>query len=266
MIVMGVLPAVAQTQVDGTSVPPVPDKPGTGTVNDSPAGAPDAYGVENYTAFVVPPTSFHPYNEGLGYIFWAGGYIGAQTTDTWRYFEAPVYLPTGALLSSTVISYYDNDDPGYVSIGFYLQECPAGSACTQTTLVGVQSEATGTPGYSNFNDGGSNGVTWRNYDQAGSTINYGMIRVHFSLGTVNLRIGPIMIWYQRQISPAPASATFSDVPTDHWAFQFVEALVSAGITQGMPDGTYHPTDPVTRAQMATFLARALGLDYSDYLY
>ena len=41
--------------------------------------------------------------------------------------------------------------------------------------------------------------------------------------------------------------------------QAVSAIVQAGITGGFADGTYRPADEVTRGQMATFLARALGL-------
>jgi len=79
--------------------------------------------------------------------------------------------------------------------------------------------------------------------------------------------GSISFWgalvhWTRTISPAPATATFPDVPTSHWAFQYVEALAASGITQGYPDGTFKPATPVTRAQMATFLARALGLHWS----
>jgi peptidoglycan hydrolase-like amidase len=40
---------------------------------------------------------------------------------------------------------------------------------------------------------------------------------------------------------------------------FIRAVVGAGIASGAADGCYHPDDPVTRGQMATFLARALGL-------
>ena len=72
----------------------------------------------------------------------------------------------------------------------------------------------------------------------------------------------VIVW-NRTISPAPATATFPDVPTTMWAFQYVEALVASGITQGMPDGLYHPYDPVTRAQLATFLSRALGLHWPN---
>ena len=61
--------------------------------------------------------------------------------------------------------------------------------------------------------------------------------------------------------PAPAVATFPDVAPGFWAFQQIEALAAAGITTGFPDGTYRPFDPVTRAQMAAFLARALGMEW-----
>jgi hypothetical protein len=33
-------------------------------------------------------------------------------------------------------------------------------------------------------------------------------------------------------------------------------VVAAGIAQGFPDGTYRPAAPVTRGQMAAFVARA----------
>jgi hypothetical protein len=40
----------------------------------------------------------------------------------------------------------------------------------------------------------------------------------------------VRVYYTLQVSPAPAVATFTDVPTSHPFFQFVEALVGAGIT------------------------------------
>ncbi len=69
--------------------------------------------------------------------------------------------------------------------------------------------------------------------------------------------------WSRTVSPAPASATFADVPTGHWAFRFVEALVDSGITAGCGGGNYCPDDPVTRAQMAVYLAAALGLHWPE---
>ena len=51
---------------------------------------------------------------------------------------------------------------------------------------------------------------------------------------------------------------FSDVPSTHWAFRYIQKLKELGITTGYGDGRYGPEDPVTRAQMATFLYRAFG--------
>jgi hypothetical protein len=57
--------------------------------------------------------------------------------------------------------------------------------------------------------------------------------------------------------------SFIDVPADHWAWQFVEAIFSAGLTAGFPDGTYRPDNPVTRAEMAVFLKKGIhGSTYS----
>ncbi|MGH3442717.1 MAG: S-layer homology domain-containing protein [Nitriliruptorales bacterium] len=53
---------------------------------------------------------------------------------------------------------------------------------------------------------------------------------------------------------------FPDVPADHTHAGTINAIVEAGITVGFPDGTYRPDAPVTRAQMATFLARATDLE------
>ena len=63
------------------------------------------------------------------------------------------------------------------------------------------------------------------------------------------------------VSPPPATPTFGDVPTGHPYFQFVEALVKSGVTGGCGGGNYCPDQPLTRGQMAVFLAKALGLQW-----
>ncbi len=59
------------------------------------------------------------------------------------------------------------------------------------------------------------------------------------------------------VPTGPATATFSDVPTDHWAYKYIEYCVVQGIVQGYWDG-YHPDDTVDRAQMAVYVARAVA--------
>lgn len=54
------------------------------------------------------------------------------------------------------------------------------------------------------------------------------------------------------------SPGFTDVSANHWAAKWIGALKNAGIISGYPDGSFHPTEEMTRAQMAVFLARALA--------
>jgi hypothetical protein len=65
--------------------------------------------------------------------------------------------------------------------------------------------------------------------------------------------------WKRFIPPAPAVASFTDVPTTDGSFAVVEALKASGVTQGCTLTEFCPAQAVTRAQMAAFLARALGL-------
>ena len=72
-----------------------------------------------------------------------------------------------------------------------------------------------------------------------------------------------------KVPAGPATATFSDVATDYWAFRYVEYAVSKGVVKGYSDGTYKPTDQVDRGQMSVFIARAIatptaGADLVNY--
>ena len=69
----------------------------------------------------------------------------------------------------------------------------------------------------------------------------------------------IVISYTYQVAPAPASPTFTDVPTSHIFFQHIEALVSSGVTSGCTSSTYCPNTYVAREQMAKFLVNSFNL-------
>jgi hypothetical protein len=56
--------------------------------------------------------------------------------------------------------------------------------------------------------------------------------------------------------------SFSDVPSSHWAWSWIERLYHAGITSGCGGGNYCPNSSVTRAEMAIFLER--GIHGSSY--
>jgi hypothetical protein len=51
---------------------------------------------------------------------------------------------------------------------------------------------------------------------------------------------------------------FTDVPQDHWAYLDIHRTATASIVQGYPDGSYHPEETVTRAQMVVYISRALA--------
>jgi len=60
------------------------------------------------------------------------------------------------------------------------------------------------------------------------------------------------------VPAGPATPTFPDVPTTHWAYKYVEycANPARDIARGYEDGTYRPTLPVDRGAMAVFVGRA----------
>ncbi|MBN1460712.1 MAG: S-layer homology domain-containing protein, partial [Armatimonadetes bacterium] len=57
----------------------------------------------------------------------------------------------------------------------------------------------------------------------------------------------------------PATPTFLDLGTWHWAYKHIEFIAEAGIATGYPDGYYRPNADCTRDQMAVYIARGFGL-------
>jgi hypothetical protein len=94
-----------------------------------------------------------------------------------------------------------------------------------------------------------------------ATYNY-LVMVTMISSNSDMRFAAVRVFYTLQVSPAPASATFGDVPTSHPFFRHVEALVKSGITAGCGGGNYCPDAPLTRGQMAVFLSKALGLHFA----
>lgn len=56
------------------------------------------------------------------------------------------------------------------------------------------------------------------------------------------------------------SSSFSDVPEEHWAYEYISELTSRGIINGYDDGSFRPDANVTRAEFVTILCRAAGAD------
>jgi hypothetical protein len=68
-----------------------------------------------------------------------------------------------------------------------------------------------------------------------------------------------------QMQPIPPTSSFSDVPTDYFAWSYIESLYAARVTGGCSTAPllYCPNQPVSRDQMAVFLER--GIHGSDFV-
>lgn len=53
-----------------------------------------------------------------------------------------------------------------------------------------------------------------------------------------------------------AAAAYSDVPEDHWAASAIAEMTELHVTAGFPDGSFHPDEPVSRAQFLAMVVRA----------
>ncbi|MBQ4528029.1 MAG: von Willebrand factor type A domain-containing protein [Clostridia bacterium] len=61
------------------------------------------------------------------------------------------------------------------------------------------------------------------------------------------------------------TVVFSDVNENHWAYEYINEAVCAGVINGFPDKTFRPDDSITYEQAAAIICRVFGL-YGDYDY
>jgi hypothetical protein len=162
----------------------------------------------------------------------------------------PVHLPTGALITEVIVNYYDTAT--VEPIVELLEVSPTGLV-SSLSLVDF-------PVFS----GGDNSVTQPLSHEVVNTNSYSLlVRLNTESESAYNALYSISLGYQLQVSPPPATATFNDVPTSHPFFQYVEALAASGITGGCGSGNYCPNNPVTRGQIAVFIAKALGLHFPN---
>jgi hypothetical protein len=57
---------------------------------------------------------------------------------------------------------------------------------------------------------------------------------------------------------AALATPFSDVPANHWAYQYIESLAADGVIEGYPDGKFKGDRPLTRYEMAVVVARVIA--------
>ena len=182
------------------------------------------------------------------------------STDLRRYgsisnawFIGTPHLPSGARVTGLYLHGCVGDG-SFDSLGGSVYLCNYyGASCT--SLSGLFNTATGC-GY-DFIDLSASGYVVDNSPSA----NHIVIWLYTSATDGTDSFSGVTLEYVLQVSPAPGTATFPDVPTGDLGFQYVEALVASGITGGCGAGLYCPDSPVTRRQMAIFIAKALGLHW-----
>jgi hypothetical protein len=169
--------------------------------------------------------------------------------------DAAFMLPSGANISA--VRWWANDTNAAQDIAAFVNEiCHPAFGAGPTVTTTIASAIPMTSGATGNQSGvlAGSGITVDN-----ESCRY-TVRVRFD-DTTGLTLQKIRMQWTRQVSTAPAVASFSDVPTTHPQFRFIEALVDAGITGGCGAGVYCPDAPLTRGQMAVFLSVALGLNF-----
>ncbi|WP_456375413.1 S-layer homology domain-containing protein [Thiolapillus sp.] len=226
---------------------------------------PKAYGTTDEGISVVPWISFRPRDSSVSYSFSGAGPNKVCITggDDILYAAFPDDIPDGALVTQVIFYGYDNDATDDLSGQLHAYYADSGNGNNWGVRVLVTTPSTsGTPGHT---------VSYKNFaqlidrrqdidsDGTMEVVSYMLVALTGKSG--NVCVNQARILWKRQVSPAPATATFSDVPTTHQFFREIEALADSGITSGCSATQYCPDDPVTRGQMAVFLAKGLGLHW-----
>jgi hypothetical protein len=178
--------------------------------------------------------------------------------------HAPLLLPDGAVVTGLCL-YARNEDPANV-VALSLQAvklAAPGQVPGVVTIPGTALTADFHDGYGEVCSGPLSYVFHETADvdtDGTSELVAHRLRAFVPNGGL-FALGGARITWHRQVSPPPATATFPDVPTGHPFFQYVEALYAAGITAGYGNGSFGANDPISRGQMAAFLAKALGLHW-----
>ncbi len=206
------------------------------------------WGTSTQSVLTVSAWSFEPNDSATTWSY--------DSTNLQRYstsagaFYTGLTLFDGALVSAIELDACDTSASEEVQ-ALLVRSTPAGSQ--GLALVSTS----GTPGCSRFFMELPAAETIDN-----ATYTYSLAAVT-GANSSETSFGAVRVLYELQVSPAPPTATFNDVPTSDPGFQYIEALVESGITAGCGGGNYCPDAGLTRRQMAVFLAKALGLNWPE---
>jgi hypothetical protein len=212
---------------------------------------PKAFGTQDYTITVVSALQF----AGIqGIVDAATLSLGFLLCDipfcgVYHYYTS-LELPAGAIIDYIGVN---SATPGDAALGFHLHVRDADNGLT--TLL-----SSSLPGHAEFRTDYTALLGIEIPQNAGHAY---VLDIEHPKTPQQSYVGYVEIHWRRTVSDPPTTATFADVPSSHPFFPFIEALASSGITGGCGGGNYCPERPLTRGQMAAFLAKALGLHWAQ---
>ena len=225
--------------------------------------APQSFGTDEEGISIIGFQDFFPERSEHGYL---DSGIGERRSDAQDLIAGINMIPNGALLVQVVFYVRDSDGDATDDIEGRLCRTYVDSGSGEglsPACLGTPASTSGAPGETTLVLAPDRQIVYREdvtNDGNPDVVNY-YVKVT-TRGNTFIRMARLL--WRRQVSPAPSTATFADVPTGHPFFQFIEALSKSGITAGCngEPPLYCPDAPLTRGQMAVFLAKALGLHWS----
>jgi S-layer homology domain len=213
-----------------------------------------AYGTTDYTVTTIAGLGFAPGSNGM--IYNVSGSIARAVNAIGGHFYSALDIPAGSVIDYIGFNNLNDLTPNVMAIHLWVRD------------------ASGTPGLLFSLDNTPHdtwatdinpvalGILWDGSQGVGRTL---ILDMEIAPSANTQFFASVEVWWKRTVSPAPGTASFNDVPTDHPFFQYIEALKASGITGGCNASPplYCPDDPVTRGQMAVFLAKALGLHWPN---
>jgi len=220
---------------------------------------PDFYGIADTNYNYVSAEEFQSVNNGpyvfTDYGFWKSGDSSVLQA------MAPLRLPSGALVDGFVVIYDDSDASWPVELALKRYWVGAFGATGQSQF-GSAFVSSGEPGVRSTWVDLDPDVTISYYISAALTTQSYAFTVYLPPTSADVSFRGVIVHWKRQISPAPVTATFADVPVGSFGFKHVEALAASGITAGCGGANFCPDNTLTRVEMAVFLAKALGLHWA----
>ncbi len=254
--------AIVAAQAAPAAVPGLP--PGA---RKSVPARPQTYGTTAVSYVEIPASAFVPADSNTPYASDNYGASARWPKGGSETFSAPLHLPSGALVTYFELDYLDNNAFATTYAGLYACDY-LGQNCT------VHPSAGAGPGDCLLAGFICTGVADANpfFTHAAADLSgEGIVADNFG-GSMSLVVSPeaddgseklagVIVGYVLQVGVPPGTPTFNDVPAVDPGFPYIEALYAAGVTGGCGGGSYCPDNPVTRRQMAVFIAKALGLQW-----